>query len=97
MYAAQQFAAHAPSVEAVEQAYEVILKENMKYRKKFGFQPPSMGRKTDMRAQKVSSHAARGARARAPPSPPPPPFPAGAGHNSHRSHHGHRPGALAPR
>jgi len=48
----EQFAAHAPSVEAVEQAYEVILKENMKYRKKFGFQPPSMGRKTDMRAQK---------------------------------------------
>ncbi len=44
----QQYKAHEPSREAIELAYEAILGQDMKARQKYGFRPPSTGRKTDL-------------------------------------------------
>ena len=45
---AQQYQSHDPSREAIELAYEAILGQDMKARQKYGFRPPTTGRKTDL-------------------------------------------------
>ena len=50
----QEYKAHERSREAIELAYEEILKHNMHARHKYGLKPPRTGRKTDMAADEVS-------------------------------------------
>ncbi len=45
---AQQYQSHDPSREAIELAYEAILGQDMKARQKYGFRPPTTGRKSDL-------------------------------------------------
>lgn len=45
----EQYQGHEPSREAIELAYEAIIDQDFKARRKYGFQPPSTGRKTDLR------------------------------------------------
>jgi hypothetical protein len=49
----QTYKAHERSREAIELAYEAILKQDMKRRQKYGFKPPKLGRKTDLEADVV--------------------------------------------
>ena len=55
----QTYKAHERSREAIEFAYEAILKQDMKRRQKYGFKPPKLGRKTDLDADVVSTQPAR--------------------------------------
>ena len=50
----QTYKSHERSREAIEFAYEAILKQDMKRRQKYGFKPPKLGRKTDLDADVVS-------------------------------------------
>jgi len=50
----QTYKSHERSREAIEFAYEAILKQDMKRRQKYGFKPPKLGRKTDLDANVVS-------------------------------------------
>lgn len=49
MFLAEQYQGHEPSREAIELAYEAIMEQDLKDRRKYGFQPPSSGRKSDLR------------------------------------------------
>ncbi len=51
----QTYKSHERSREAIEFAYEAILKQDMKRRQKYGFKPPKLGRKTDLDADVVSA------------------------------------------
>ena len=44
----QEFKGHGRSREAVEMAFDEILKQKMKVRHKYGFKPPKSGKRTDV-------------------------------------------------
>lgn len=44
----EQYRNHEQSREAIEMAFDSLLKEKMRRRKKYGFRPPKTGRKTDL-------------------------------------------------
>lgn len=44
----QQYKAHERSRESIELAFDAILQKKYKLRNKYGFRPPSTGRKTDI-------------------------------------------------
>lgn len=54
-FAVQAYRQHEASREAIEWAYEKILKASFKNREKFGFQPPKSGRKTDLKGDQIVS------------------------------------------
>ena len=46
----QEYENHEPSRESIELAFDSILQQKFKLRNKYGFRPPSLGRKTDLEA-----------------------------------------------
>ncbi len=54
----QEFKAHGRSREAIEMAFDAILKQKMKVRHKYGFKPPKSGRRSDVEGDPtVSLHS----------------------------------------
>lgn len=47
----QEFKAHGRSREAIEMAFDDILKQKMKVRHKYGFKPPKTGRRSDVEGE----------------------------------------------
>ncbi|KAL0041566.1 hypothetical protein WJX79_007563 [Trebouxia sp. C0005] len=47
-YLYEEFKAHGRSREAIEMAFDAILKQKMKVRHKYGFKPPKSGRRSDV-------------------------------------------------
>ena len=55
----QEYKAHGRSREAIEMAFDEILKQKMKVRHKYGFRPPKTGRRTDMEGEPTVSVLSR--------------------------------------
>lgn len=51
----QEYKAHGRSREAIEMAFDEILKQKMKVRHKYGFKPPKTGRRTDVEGEPTVS------------------------------------------
>ena len=51
----QEYKAHGQSREAVEMAFDEILKQKMKVRHKYGFKPPRTGRRSDVEGEATVS------------------------------------------
>ena len=51
----QEFREHGRSREAIEMAFDEVLKQKMKSRHRYGFQPPKSGRRTDVQGDPVVS------------------------------------------
>ena len=51
----QEFRDHERSREAIEMAFDEVLKQKMKSRHRYGFQPPKSGRRTDAQGDPVVS------------------------------------------